>query len=729
MRTLHADLLAAQKQTSVIPVVSALVRDRHAGVTRAHPQSIYSGLETPDAHDLTVTADNGVVLRARRNAGDLELNTVADPDSSPNYGSWAQPFSVNNTTRLAIRANHDAGSQRVVIAHYNTGNTRIRRAVSSDEGANWAGINVKTAVPFCSGVACAPRNDSDEFVCWIEGGSLLGVRVIGGVVGTIRTSGLAFLAASGVSCDRIGDDFLVVLSATLSSGAQVVYASFFDWSADAWASAASVCTVIEADTGLSVDYLAPFVDTAGGETKLTFVERYTGTGAFERTLQCWLPPGAAASSERWSQPRPIVDVSGVLGMAVASDPLRGGAFWSRPDRVFRSLPVADLAIPQAHIESLEIDLQPFNGSCILRLDDPDRIYSPHVESVEHPLSVGAQLEISLGYRTASGDRTSTLPYFWIESLETLVEDSRRKVVIVARDVHSLLEAWRPRDATEYRASRSVFQIVDLTAARALVDYTTTSQSANLTALLPDWFHDTAFIRWLQRERPPGWQQAFYRDRARPSRGNPPPGVAAGSGVRWDVLERLLSPPVLLDLEASSNGLTALSRVLSTVRDVSYGQDQRLVTKDLNPAEASVYEYGDAGEHPLRRARYRRQAAVHNHVLTWGGAASDIVRSTPAWDELRDLGRESVVTVRDLAADSGAKADARAEAVLRPSLVGRREDVIETFPNAGQELWDVVRISESISGEVNDATRRVTAIRVSFDALRGEYLMWLTLGEP
>jgi hypothetical protein len=31
--------------------------------------------------------------------------------------------------------------------------------------------------------------------------------------------------------------------------------------------------------------------------------------------------------------------------------------------------------------------------------------------------------------------------------------------------------------------------------------------------------------------------------------------------------------------------------------------------------------------------------------------------------------------------------------------------------------------------VSNALRRVTAIRMSFDALRGEYLMWLTLGEP
>jgi hypothetical protein len=170
-------------------------------------------------------------------------------------------------------------------------------------------------------------------------------------------------------------------------------------------------------------------------------------------------------------------------------------------------------------------------------------------------------------------------------------------------------------------------------------------------------------------------------------------------------------------------------VLSTVRDVSYGQDERLVTKDLDPAESSVYDYGHTGEHPLRRARYRRRAAAHNHVVAWGGAAADIVRSVPAWDDLRDLGRESLVTVRDLAADSAAKADARAEAVLRPSIVGRREDVIEAFPNVGQELWDVVRISESLNGELSDATRRVTAIRVSFDAVHGEYLMWLTLGEP
>ncbi|MEX2237708.1 MAG: hypothetical protein WEB00_09260 [Dehalococcoidia bacterium] len=728
MRTLHADLLAAQKETSVVPVLTAVLRDRHAGFTRPHPVSQYSGSEPLGSHDSCITSLGGVILRCRRNTStnQIETNRVADPDASPNWSSWANA-GMANVDLVACAANHDAGSRRAVRAAHTTANT-LRRQVSDDEGATWAGLTTIVsglgAVPALD-IAC--RSDSNEFLCWVEGAVLKGVRVVNGVAGTVRSSGVAFTAASGVTCDRLGNDFLTVLTCTLASGAKVAYATYFDWDNDTWASAAAVRTVAEADAGLSVDYVSPFVDCTTAETRLTLVEQYSGGSSFERTLQCCLALNATASSERWSQPRPIVNVSGSWGMAVAADPLRGGCFWSRPDRVFRSLPVADVVIPQSRIESLEVSIEPFGGRCLLRLDDSDRAYSPAVESVIHPLSVGAQLEVSLGYRTASGDRTSTLPYFWVDSIETLIEDGRRLFVISARDIHSLLEAWHPRDSVEYRATRSVFQVIDLTAARAQVDYTTTSQSPNLTALLPDWFHDTAFIRWLKRERPPGWQKIFYKDPARPSRGTPPPGVNRGRGLRWDVLERLLTPPLLLDLEASSHGLSALSRVLSTVRDVAYGQDRRLVTLDLDPAEASVYDYGGAG-HPLRRARYRRLAPAFNHVLTWGGASSTVVRSVPDWAGLRDLGRESLATVRDIAADSDSKADARADAVLRPSQVSGREDVIEALPNVGQELWDVVRVSETNTAQISAAYRRVTAIRLLYGGAAGDYLMWLTLGD-
>jgi hypothetical protein len=395
--------------------------------------------------------------------------------------------------------------------------------------------------------------------------------------------------------------------------------------------------------------------------------------------------------------------------------------------------VADLTVAQANIEALLIDLQPLDGQLQLRLSDPSFVYETLVRNGTHPLTPGAEVTVSLGYSTASGDRVSEYPHFWINALDVIVERGRRSVIVQAGDVHHLLAAWHPRDAVEYRASRSVFQIIDLTAAKALVDYTTLSSSSNLTALLPDWFHDADFVRWLVKTRPPGWQSVFYKDPATPSRGERPNNLAPGvgrRGVRWDVLERLLTPPLLLGLDNSSDGLNALSRVLSTVRDVSLGQTRQLVTRTVEPSDGSVYSYGDATEHPIRRARYRRRPAEYNHVIASGGIDGQVRRSTIDWTELHAHGKERLVQVADMAADTNTKLDERAQAVLRPSQIGRREDVVEAFPNVGQELWDVVTISDTIAGQVSDELRRVTALRILYEVAGqdADFAMWLTLGD-
>lgn len=80
MRTLHADLEAAQKQIRGIrPYITVTVKDRHAGAVRTHPDLVYDGSETESQHGITVTTANGVILRPRLEAGVIVINRVTDP--------------------------------------------------------------------------------------------------------------------------------------------------------------------------------------------------------------------------------------------------------------------------------------------------------------------------------------------------------------------------------------------------------------------------------------------------------------------------------------------------------------------------------------------------------------------------------------------------------------------------------------------------------------------------
>ncbi|MPZ24086.1 MAG: hypothetical protein GEU28_11210 [Dehalococcoidia bacterium] len=734
MRTLHADLEAAQKETSLKPVVAVTIADRIGGVRRPHPAPLYDGSEPAVRHDLAVTNANGVIIRIRKPAGAApQWNRVTDPDTG-NFGAWSGFFGGSGTNFARIASNDTPGSERAVYAWHDNGT--VFRLFSNDEGGAWDGDFESFSVSNLAGLDIACLSDSAEFVCWLDGATLRGRRVFIGSVGSIFTSDLDLNSASAVRCERLGDDVLAVVTGTDTGDNPVVYATYFDASASAWADDASVRTIARADAGLGITYSQPFITTADADTRVCFREVYAGVSSYSRIMQASLAIGAPASSDRWSQPRIILDDPDGAGFAVAGDPHRGGTFWSRPSAVYRSPAVPDITIPQANIESLQVELAPLSGSMTLRLSDPTGAYTTMVRSGTHPLTPGAQVQVGLGYGTASGDRTSPLPYFWIDDLEVVVQDGRRSVLINAHDVHDLLDRWHPRDAQEYRASKSVFQVIDQLAARALVDYTTDGASPNLTTVLPDWFHDSAFVRWLIRTRPPGWQKAFYRDKTfKVRRGwakaEGGPGIryitrTIKGRPRWDVLERLLSPPVLLDLTPTSDGLSALSKLLSGVRDVSLGRTRSLVTRDIEPDDASSYEYGPSA-HPIIRARYRRRAADYNHVWVWGG--DSVVRSVYDIGEVHALGAERVTQVSDLAANTAGKADERAEAILRPSAVARREDVVEVAPNVGQELWDVVTISEELAGGEEEALRRVTALRILYDADDAEYTMWLTLGEP
>jgi hypothetical protein len=79
MRSLHADLTAAQKQTRVKPVLQVTISDRHAGVRRPHPELLYDGSETLTNNALTVTTLSGHIIRVYHVSGVVKVNVNNNP--------------------------------------------------------------------------------------------------------------------------------------------------------------------------------------------------------------------------------------------------------------------------------------------------------------------------------------------------------------------------------------------------------------------------------------------------------------------------------------------------------------------------------------------------------------------------------------------------------------------------------------------------------------------------
>jgi hypothetical protein len=83
-------------------------------------------------------------------------------------------------------------------------------------------------------------------------------------------------------------------------------------------------------------------------------------------------------------------------------------------------------------------------------------------------------------------------------------------------------------------------------------------------------------------------------------------------------------------------------------------------------------------------------------------------------------------VRDRNLDSVAKAQARGDAYLREAEMEAEGGAVLIPVNCGQQLYDVVDITDSRAG-LTAAKKRVLGISLVFNPVRAQYEQWLTLG--
>jgi hypothetical protein len=164
----------------------------------------------------------------------------------------------------------------------------------------------------------------------------------------------------------------------------------------------------------------------------------------------------------------------------------------------------------------------------------------------------------------------------------------------------------------------------------------------------------------------------------------------------------------------------MSRLLEKVSDEVFFRGIRPTGKHPQTSDPADYALGT--DHPLRAYHRRSAAADPNIALVAGGGAwgQAIVAASVADVHSR------FALVRDPQLTSAGEASDRAAAVLREGVIAAESDEAELSPNVGQELLDVVTVTEPRAG-LGGEKRRVTAIRLDFDPERGLFRQWLTLG--
>ena len=285
----------------------------------------------------------------------------------------------------------------------------------------------------------------------------------------------------------------------------------------------------------------------------------------------------------------------------------------------------------------------------IELRNDDARYSRPGESEYGLLAKGSEVKVGLGYITGQGRQSSPRAPVWIDSLEHRRVGGSSTLVVHATGAWGLL-VWQQarRECTWAAGDATVFQILRSVLARA--GYECTSPSANFL---------------LDNHRP-----EFLIEESEP----------------LDmVVERLMAyvPDVLLT--ASSGGFTLRTPLAS---------------------EESAYTYGTA--HGILRGNYQDLVPRHSRAIVFGsGHTSD----ESDWSDFPDL-FDRPVHVHDASLDTQEKTNARASAETRRMAVHTPRGSITVPVNAGQELYDVIEVTDPAVG-LTSATYRVTGVETRY----------------
>jgi len=278
------------------------------------------------------------------------------------------------------------------------------------------------------------------------------------------------------------------------------------------------------------------------------------------------------------------------------------------------------------------------------------------------LKAGAELRVSPGYVTSGGPQASAGPAYWIDGVELTSGGGEAAAVALASDGWALLEAWRARRQYAWAAGER-----------------------NVFGIL---------------------QFLFARAGLELSSS----GASSESANLYPAFT----------VHPDESGLVAVRRLLAMLPDVVYFRGEFGFLKEPLAAEASSYGYGT--DHELLSGRYASEAAAANRAQVFG---SGVFAERLDWPSVEGV-YDRLEQVLDANLTTVAQAEDRGDAVLRKASLGAQDGEIAAPVNCGQELYDVIEVTDAVAG-LSAAKRRVLGMALRYAAAADTYEQRLRLG--
>ncbi len=336
---------------------------------------------------------------------------------------------------------------------------------------------------------------------------------------------------------------------------------------------------------------------------------------------------------------------------------RGIAVAHGADRVWLSTPsgvwsavrdAAPLDISQ-DVLSVKQSLSAYSGEMKMELRNDDGKYNSVGAGPLDMLQKGSEIRLGLGYRTSAGIEVSSGSTVWIESWEYRRHGGRSTIAITARDWWGLLETWKARrQFTWAEGDSNVAPLLAAVLARAGLGFV---PGASVSAAMSS--HSPSFT-----------------------------------------------------IHPGESAATAVKRLLSMVPDVVFFSFTRCTSLNPRASDPSAYSYGT--DHPVLESRHRDPAPEFNRVQVFGAS---VFNESYDWTDMH-LVYDRLRQVHDLNLNTSQKAVAQVARELRHQTMSSDRGEITVPANAGQELYDVVDVTDPAAG-MQAIKRRVMGLRTEY----------------
>ena len=666
MRSLTSTLMAAQKQATAIPCVQVEAKNKIAGVVRYDWSRLYTGSENDYFHALTMPGDGSLVRARVTPPGDsrkLYRQRVPNPGPSSDFSQWT----YTNQLNAAVVACASLGAE-VSIFWTDAVNRKIQWIKSTDYGASWGSPEIIDYSPTTSiyGLAAAYKPNGDLAIFFADQATLYVKKHISGEWQTKSAWNKSTGNLSGVAAVYENDWNLLVTGKDSAGNYKLwslIYGDGGDVAAGSWSALKELAS---APSGGEFEYRQPFLDKPD-VYRCFFVEKFTGSQAYNRPFWSHSVLGAKFIDNLWREPVPL-NLSLQYGLAIAH---YGDYCWlSNPAGVWRAKLTTEGLDLSADILALRQETGETSGKLTVELRNDEGQYAAPGQGDLSVLNIGCQIDFSPGYRTTAGDETSSGQTFSLEAYEHTSSGGKAGLILYVQDGWGAIAAWRARYQFRWNKDSDQMSVKDMLAfvlGRMGLKLEVKSQSSVITSFYPDF-----------------------------------------------------------TISSGNQGDSVVQKLLSFVPDVLFIEGHKAYLVNPLSSDSSVYSYGT--EHQVLEGRYRQGACELNRVQVEGydtGSSELIVVDSFAWDEIDRL-YDRLRQLEDGNINTVAEAQQRGEAYLRQADIESASGSILVPVNCGQQLYDVIDITDSRVGLTSEK-KRVLGFILVYSTRRGEYSQRLYLG--